>query len=227
MLVKNWMSTGVMSIRANESLLKAFKLQKEHNAKILPVVENGKLVGIVTKGDLKKASLPEAIPLDISGALFLTEKVMIRDVMTPYVITTFPDATIEEVAGIILSNDISGLPVVDTEKRIIGLITKNDILRALMAVTTTDKPGYEIAFKIEDQPGSVGEIVRIIRKNNGRISYVLASSAGAKAGFRNAYMKIFDVSPEALTDILDQIKEKSTLRYVIDNYMDKREIFEQ
>ena len=90
MLVKKWMSIGVMCVRAEDSLQHALKLQKERNVSILPVIEDGKLVGIVTDGDLKKASPPEAIPLDISEILYLTSKIKIRQVMTPYVRTISP-----------------------------------------------------------------------------------------------------------------------------------------
>ncbi|MDY6935158.1 MAG: CBS domain-containing protein [Spirochaetota bacterium] len=227
MLVKNWMSTGVMSIRASDSVQHALKLQKEGNVKILPVIDDGKLVGIVTDRDLKKASLPESIPLDISEAMYITSKIKIHQVMTPYVFTISPDSTIDEAASIIVNNDISGLPVVDEERRIVGIITRSDILKTYMSITGVDKPGYQIAFLVKYIPGLIGEIIELVSNYGGRIGYVLHSDARAPIGFRNAYMRIYDINSEQLPKLLKKMKEKCTLRYVIDPFLDKKEIYEE
>jgi acetoin utilization protein AcuB len=65
MLVKRWMSKQVITIDANDSMSDAMDLLKEHDIKMLPVMEKGKLVGIVTDRDLKRASATDATTLDI------------------------------------------------------------------------------------------------------------------------------------------------------------------
>ena len=226
MLVKNWMSTGVMSIKSSDSFQHALKLQKEGNVKILPVVEDGKLVGIVTDRDLKKASPPESIPLDISEALYVTSKIKISQIMTHSVFTISPESTIEEAANIMVVNKISGLPVVNSERQIVGIITRSDIFRTFMSITGFDKPGYQIAFRVEYTPGIIGEIIGLVDNFGGRIGHVLHSSAKAPSGFRNGYMRIYDLKPEKLPQLLNEIAKKSTLRYVIDPFLIKTTIYE-
>ncbi len=65
MLVKIWMSTPVITVNVSDSMKDAIKLLKQHRIKILPVVENGDLVGIITDRDLKKSSASDATSLDI------------------------------------------------------------------------------------------------------------------------------------------------------------------
>ncbi len=227
MLVKNWMSVGVMSIRASDSLQHALKLQKERNVKILPVVEAGNLVGIVTDRDLKKASPPEAIPLDLSEALYITSKIKIRQVMTPLVYTISPDHTIEEAADIMLTNRVSGLPVVTDDGQIVGIITRSDILRTFMSVTAAHKLGYQVAFSVQDIPGAVGEVARLVRGRGGRIAYLLGYSSKEDPTSRNVHMRIYDLDSDKLPDLLKEMGKKCKLRYVVDPFLDKREIYDQ
>jgi len=226
MLVKNRMSVGVMSIRASDSLQHALKLQKERNVKILPVVEAGKLVGIVTDRDLKKASPPEAIPLDISEVLYITSQIKIRQLMTPYVYTVSPDHTIEEAADIMLTNKVSGLPVVTDEGNIVGIITRSDILRTFMSFTVPHKLGYQVAFSVQDKPGAVGEIARLVRGIGGRIAYLLGYSSKEDPTYRNVHMRIYDLDSEKLPGLLKEMEKKCKLRYVVDPFLEKREVYD-
>ncbi|MCJ7617335.1 MAG: CBS domain-containing protein, partial [Desulfobacterales bacterium] len=69
MLVKNWMSVPVITVDANDSMQHSMSLLKQHKIRILPVMKKGKLVGIVTDRDLKKASVSEATTLDVKEEL--------------------------------------------------------------------------------------------------------------------------------------------------------------
>ena len=65
MLVSNWMSKEVVTIDVNDSMHDAIKLMRQNNIRMLPVVKKGKLVGILTDRDLKKASASDATTLDV------------------------------------------------------------------------------------------------------------------------------------------------------------------
>jgi len=80
----------------------AAKLLKENNIRGLPVMKNGKLVGVVTDRDLKRASASDANTLDIHELLFLIEKIKVKEVMTKDPITIPLDYTIEEAASVLL-----------------------------------------------------------------------------------------------------------------------------
>jgi acetoin utilization protein AcuB len=90
------MSTPVITVNVNDSMQDAIELLKRHHIKILPVVENGDLVGIITDRDLKKASASDATSLDIHEILYLIAKIKVKDIMTQNPITVLPYFTVEE-----------------------------------------------------------------------------------------------------------------------------------
>jgi len=225
MLVQNWMSTGVMSIGADESIRKAIKLQKEYNISLLPVMEDGKLIGIISDRDIKKASFSNTIPLDMNEAIYLASKVTVRDVMTPHPLTVSHELTMEEVADFLLKNRISGAPVVDNAGKIVGIITRSDALRVLISVTGGDKMGYQFGFRVEDKPGSVAAIVKVMREHGCRVASILGSYENAPDNFRNVYVRVYDVEPEEYSSLLEELKRTTKVRYVVDFILNKREIF--
>jgi acetoin utilization protein AcuB len=98
---------------------------------MLPVLKGGKMVGIVTDGDIKKASPSDATSLDKFEITSLIAQVPVASIMSKPVITIRSHCTIGEAARIMLNNEISGLPVVDRDGRIEGIITKSDIFRTI------------------------------------------------------------------------------------------------
>ena len=69
MLVKKWMSKDVIAVDADDSMQEAINLMKEHRSRLLPVLKNAELIGVVSDGDLKKASASSAVPLDVQDLL--------------------------------------------------------------------------------------------------------------------------------------------------------------
>ena len=151
MLVETWMSKPVITIDADDSMQNATALLKEGHIRILPVMENGKLVGIITDRDLKRASASDATTLEIHELLYLLSKIKVKEIMTKDPITARPDYTLEETSRILLEKKISGVPVVNDEGQVIGIITRDDLLRVLIDLTGVDKRGIEFAFQVKDR----------------------------------------------------------------------------
>ena len=141
MLVKNWMSKEVITIDADDSMSNAMDLLKKHDIRMLPVMKNGNLVGVVTDRDLKRASASDATTLEIHELLYILSKIKVKDVMTKEHITVSGDFTVEETAMLLLENKISGVPVVDEGGQVVGIITQNDLFRVLISLTGVDKRG--------------------------------------------------------------------------------------
>ncbi len=70
MLVKRWMSKEVISIDPDDSMQLAVNLMKEHDIRLLPVMKDKKLVGVLSDGDLKKASVTNAVDFDVKDLLY-------------------------------------------------------------------------------------------------------------------------------------------------------------
>jgi acetoin utilization protein AcuB len=224
MLVMNWMSKTAITADINDSMQNAIKLLKEHDINMLPVMEKGKLVGVLSDRDVKRSSASDATTLEIHELLFLISKIKVKDIMTKDPITVPSDYTIEETAGVLLENNISGVPVMD-KKKVVGVITQMDIFRALISLTGVGKRGIQFAFQVEDRPGSIKEITDIIRKHGGRMISILSSYENVPEGYRKVYIRDYGIERKELKQLKNELKEKATLLYMVDHRENKREVY--
>ena len=227
MLVRKWMSKDVIAVDADDSMQQAINLMKEHHSRLLPVMKNAMLVGVVSDGDLKKASASSAVPLDVQDLLYLTYKTKIRDIMTKDPITVPVDHTVEEAAQVLLKNKISGVPVVDHKGRVVGIITRDDVFRVLISLTGKERRGVQFAFHVKDRPGAVNELIAVIRNHGGRTTSILSSYEGAPPGHRNVYIRAFNIDRSKMPETVKELRENATMLYMVDHREDKREIYEE
>lgn len=225
MLVENWMNKNVITIDVNGSMLDATKILKERGIRHLPVLKNGKLVGIVTDRDLKKASPSDATTLEAHELLYLLANMKVEEVMTRNPVTVPFHCTVEEAAEIMLHKKISGLPVMDKDGNVIGTLTQADVFKVLISLTGIGKRGIQFAFELEDRPGSIKEVADIIRKYGGRMTSILSSYERAPEGLRNVYIRAYDVDRERLSDLKSELKKAAKVLYLVDHRENKREIY--
>jgi acetoin utilization protein AcuB len=226
MLVKNWMNKEVITVNADESMQDAIFLLKEHELNILPVMENGNIVGIITDRDLKKASPSDATTLDMHELLFLISKIKIRDIMKKKVHTAKSDFTIEEAAAILMEKKISGLPVIDDDNQLLGIITRSDIFRVLISLTGHGKKGIQFAICLEDKPGPIKRVRELVHEYGARTASIMTSWDNAPAGHFKVYFRIYHLDREKLPSLLDKIKGIGNLLYIVDHRENQRTIFE-
>ena len=226
MLVKNWMSKEVITVNADDSMQNAIYILQEQNIKMLPVMENEKIVGIITDRDLKKASPSDATTLDMHELLFLISKIKVRDLMKEPIYTARPDDTVEEAAALILEEKISGLPVLDENDRLVGMITRSDIFRVLISLSGLGQKGIQFSIRIKDMPGVIKEVRELVHEYGGRIASILSSFDNVPEGYLNFYFRIYQIDRQKLPSLLDKIREKGTLLYMVDHRENKRDIYE-
>ncbi|WP_374687746.1 CBS domain-containing protein [Promineifilum sp.] len=127
-LVKDWMSTEVVTITPDTTLPEAHQIMTNEEIRRLPVVDSdGRLVGIVTIGDVRSAEPSPATSLSIWEMNYLLSTLKVEKIMTTTPWTITAEATIGEAARMMLEHRVSGLPVVDEEHHVIGIITESDI----------------------------------------------------------------------------------------------------
>jgi acetoin utilization protein AcuB len=225
MLVENWMSKEVVTVETTDSMHHATQLMQSHSIRTLPVLKKGKLVGILTDRDIKRASASDATALEIHELLYLLDKVRVGEIMTRDPITVPPDYTLEEASQILLRNKISGLPVLDATGHLVGIITQADLFRAMVSMTGVAKKGFHFAFLLEDRPGSIKEVTDVIRAFNGRLVSILSSYGRAPSGFRHVYVRAIKVDRERIPDLLKALQAMATLLYFVDHEAEIREIY--
>lgn len=226
MLVKNWMSRDLSTIDVDDSMQNAVNLLKEKGINMLPVLENGQLTGVISDRDLRKASASDATLLETHELLYLLLKIRVRDIMTKDPVTVAPDFTIEETAQIMLEKGISGVPVVEKAGNVVGVITKTDVFKVLIALTGVGKRGIQFAFQLEDASGSIKDVADIIRGFGGRMVSILSSYENAPAGYRKVYIRVFEIQRDDIPGLKDELREKFHLLYMVDHRENRREFFD-
>ena len=189
-------------------------------------MDDANLVGIITDRDLKKASPSDATTLDMHELLFLISKIKVRDLMKKPVYTAKPDDTVEEAAARLLEKRVSGLPVLDESDRLVGIITRSDLFRVLISLSGLGKKGIQFAIQIKDMPGPIKEVRELIHEYGGRTASILSSFDNVPEGYLNFYFRIYQIDRQKLPSLLDKIREKGTLLYMVDHRENKRTIYE-
>jgi acetoin utilization protein AcuB len=114
-------------------MLEAHRTMREKHVRRMPVVRKGKVVGIITRSDIRQAEPSEATSLNVWEINYLLSRLMVKDIMTKDVVTIRADDTIKTAASLMYQNRIGALPVVDEDGRLQGIITESDIFRILIS----------------------------------------------------------------------------------------------
>jgi acetoin utilization protein AcuB len=131
-VVSDWMSAPVQVVSPTTPVGDAYSLMMYRGIRRLPVVANGRLVGIVTLGDLREARPSPASSLSIYELNYLLSRLTVEQIMTHNPYTVRPDMPIQKAARIMLSRKVSSLPVVEEDGTVVGIITESDIFRMLV-----------------------------------------------------------------------------------------------
>lgn len=131
-MVKEWMTPDPIMIRPDTTLPEAHRLMMDHSIRRLPVVDGERLVGIVTLGDVRGAEPSGATSLSIWEVNYLVSRLQVEEIMTPEPLTISEEATLGEAAQTMLKYKVSGLPVLDEEGYVVGIITESDIFRMVV-----------------------------------------------------------------------------------------------
>jgi acetoin utilization protein AcuB len=173
MLVRTWMSEDPVTISSHVRMKDAAALMREREVRHLPVVDDGKLVGMVTLADIRKASPSPATTFSVGEVNYLLDQIMVSDIMTPNPRTITPDTTVEDAALLGYRGGFGSLPVVE-DGRLVGIITQKDLLDIMMSIFAGGEGDKRITM--EDMPptiGATGKIVEILDRHKTRFSSIL------------------------------------------------------
>lgn len=173
MYVKDIMITDVITIFPDASLSLAFQMMMEKGYSQLPVVKNGELQGLINEKILSEFTPSKATTLSIYEMNYVLGKTKCEDIMLTDVITSSPDALIEEAALVMKESNISNLPIIDENNKLIGIITDADILGAFIEIIGRNDRGTRIALEAKNQVGVFADIASIISSYDMNITHVI------------------------------------------------------
>ncbi len=196
MIVGKRMSSPVITVEPDISLPVAFNLMKRENIRRLVVVKNGKMVGLVTKRDLEKASPSEATSLSIWELNYLIDKIKVEDVMIKDVITTTEETPIEEAARVMADNKINCLPVLRGDD-VVGIITATDLLHVFVEVFGARQRGIRLSAEISVEAGSIAKLTQAIYEAGGDI-VAFGTFSGESTSVDEVTIKVRGIALEKL-----------------------------
>ena len=213
MPVQNWMTTDVVSVGPDTSLLKVGKLMKDHHIRRIPVVdEQGQVIGIISDRDVRDASPSKATTLDMYEMHYLLAELKAKNIMTAKPITVKPTDTVEQAALIMLDNKVGGLPVVDDSSKLVGIISDHDVFKALVDITGARMGGLQFAIELPDQPGTARPLFDLLRAHNARLLSVLTVSNAD--GNRHLFIRVRDLeNSKAEQELMDGVGKLGKVLY--------------
>ena len=178
MFVGKRMTRNVVTVSPGDTLKFASQLLKEHRIHQLPVVENGELVGFVSGTDIRNSTFETSTVTQLGK--ILVKNRTIGEIMTREVVTVSPEDTVEDALLAIHRRRLGALPVVDG-KKLVGIITKRDVLAAFCDTLRIEEPGVRIEFFLPEGESSLVQLIRKLAEMELEIRSLILSPA--KSGF--------------------------------------------
>jgi acetoin utilization protein AcuB len=164
MRIKQMMTENPVTVSPDTLVLDAQRIMKEKNIRRLPVVDKGKLVGIVTKTELL-----ENAPSVAHGLNDLLSKMKVKEIMRKNPVTVTPETPFEDALRIGQEKKIGSFPVVDDGK-LLGITTESDIVRFLIRALGIHEEGSRITIVgLGEKLGELEKIISITNQNKNMI----------------------------------------------------------
>ena len=194
--VRDAMTREVVTLEPEASAGQALGLCRTHNIRHLPIVDRGRLVGLVSDRDLRDVSPPRGTA-DEENTLGW---VRVRDIMSTDLVTIHPLDTIEHAAREIYDHKIGCLPVV-ADGELVGIITSSDMMRTLIELIGAHGMGSWIEVEVPNEPGTLAGVTDIIRDKRVNIASVFLGPA-SRATYRTIVLRLETTEPSGIAESL-------------------------
>ena len=205
LLARDWMTRKLVTLSPEASVAEALTLCRERRIRHIPILEEGRLVGIVSDRDLRDAS-PALGDAQRASAL---QEIRVGDVMTREVSTADPQDSIENLAQEMYELKIGSLPVVAegpmvdeglvavAEEELMGIVTSSDVMRALVTLAGLPEPGCRIEVRAPNRAGILAEVAGKIQDLEVDIFSVL-SDPDRRSGNRTMVFQLETTDPSSV-----------------------------
>ncbi|MGI6649475.1 MAG: CBS domain-containing protein [Bacillota bacterium] len=202
MLVRSRMTPNPITVSKKTTIAEALELIKDNKIRRLPVVDRGKLIGIVTDRDLSQVSPSPATTLSIFELNYLLAKTKIGDILprNQKVVTVSPDDYLEQAALLMRENAVGGIPVIE-QGQLVGIITESDIFDAFIEIMGVRQSGLRIHLEVENRVGVLAEISQLMKDLGVNITHTVYSPGGDKG---NLLLKLDTFEEEVVLKVLKE-----------------------
>jgi acetoin utilization protein AcuB len=194
------MAREVATLSPEETAGEALALCRQRRIRHLPVVEDGRLVGIVSDRDLRSATPALGDP---ARAAALAE-IRVGEVMARDVVTARPDDPIDGAANAMRERRINCLPVLE-EDGLVGILTSSDVMESLVFLLGAHEPGSRMEVVVPDRPGTLAGVAGLIGELGINIvSVVTGPRQGGSPPTRVAVFRVDTINPAEAAEVLEK-----------------------
>ncbi len=121
--------------------------------------------------------------------------------------------TVERAAQLMLEHNFGGLPVVDEDNKVVGMVTDSDVFKVLVRITGVMEGGVQIGVRLPNQPGGLVPVLDYLKDHGARRMSLLTSCEPAEVGSRDVYLRIRDMDKTALNALKDEMHKQFDIIY--------------
>jgi acetoin utilization protein AcuB len=180
------MTPAPITVSPETPVLDALKLLGDHGFRRLPVVENGRLIGITTRKDLRDAMPSKATTLSVWELNYLLSKLTVAEMMSRPVVTASEHEDMEDAALRMQEHRVGGLPVLNDAGKLSGMVTVSDVLRAFTEILGLREGGVRLTLDMPDVPGSLARAMQALIPSN----VISVATAGVQDGRRRFVIRV-------------------------------------
>lgn len=200
MLVKDVMQAHPVTASLETRLPHLVRLLKHRGFRHLPVMDGGKLVGIISDRDLKQSMTSAALATEGPARDRLLDELTAGQIMTRAVVTIGPMFGVEEAARLMATSKISAVPVTEGD-RLVGLVTETDVLQLFVQALGVLEPSSRLDVILRDSVAGLGDVVLIIESTGSRI--VSLMTLELPSGEREVVLRLNTIDPGAAAKALE------------------------
>lgn len=176
MKVKHFMTKDVITVTSDLKITDAVDMMEANKFHRLPVIDQGKFIGLITEDVIIENSPSKVSSLSIYEMNYLFDKVLVGDLMNKNVVTTTPEVLIEKAALLMTEKDITVLPVLNEQNEVIGIITHKDIFKAMIDLTGYKDEGSRVVIETHvDRVGVIAEISKALAVANINLTHIFVN----------------------------------------------------
>ena len=199
LLVRDSMVRQIITVSPETTAAEALKLCREKRIRHLPVLEGGRMVGLISDRDLRAATPALGDP-NRAAAL---EKIRVGDEMAREITTADPEDPIEQAAMAMHERKIGCLPVVEGDD-LVGILTASDVMAALVRLVGAHGQGSRLEVALPDRPGALAEVAGIVRDRGVNIVSVLSAPGEYDGGSGSvAVIRLATINPSGVVRSLE------------------------
>lgn len=204
MYIKDVMTMNVVSIPSNTTIADTKRIMEAHKIRRLPVVDRGKLVGMVTEHRLEAYTPSKATSLSVWEISYLLGNTTVKDIMEKNIVTVNPEMTVEEALALAQEKKVGALPVLE-DGRLVGIVTTNDFFYKIANPTLgIGMPGTRVQITTKTDKNILEDICKLVSQKGMNI-LTLHMISSTEIGGKDI---VVHVDTENVSEMVKELKDK-------------------